>query len=85
MFGRYNIKDGIFVNAEYELLNYDYYNPAIADSRRRWVGGVLVGGGYVSGGDGSFRGPYLMVMYNLNQTIYSPYASPLIIRAGILS
>ena len=84
IFGRYNLYNGIFANAEYELLNYDFYNPAIGDAQRRWVGGMLVGGGYISGGSGNFRGPYLMALYNLNQTIYSPYGSPLIIRAGIL-
>ena len=84
IFGRYNITDGLFANAEYELLNYDFYNPAIGDAQRRWVGGMLVGGGYIYGVEGGFRGPYMMVLYNLNQTIYSPYASPLIIRAGIL-
>lgn len=84
IFGRYNVIDGVFANAEYELLNYDFYNPAIGDAERRWVGGMLVGGGYTSSMGGAFRGPYMMVLYNLNQTVYSPYASPLIVRAGIL-
>lgn len=81
---RYNIVSGLFANAEYEALNYDFYDPAVYNTSRRWVGSALVGGGYTSGDMGSFRGPYLLVLYNLNQTIYSPYPSPLIIRAGIL-
>lgn len=81
---RYNIISGLFANAEYEALNYDFYDPAVYNTNRRWVGSALVGGGYSSGDMGSFRGPYLLVLYNLNQTIYSPYPSPLIIRAGIL-
>lgn len=84
IFGRYNLFEGVIANAEYELLNFDFYNPAIGDAERRWVGGVLVGGGYINSIDGAFRGPYMMVLYNLNQTVYSPYASPLIFRAGIL-
>lgn len=72
-----------YLHAEYEYLTYksDLYNQfhtienIISEN-------VLVGGGLkqmISDDDGF----YLLLLYNINQTIYTPY-NPLVFRAGIM-
>jgi len=80
VFARYFVFENIFAHAEYEVLNlktYDSFNE------RRNIGNWLVGGGYMQQ-----LGPHfasnLSVLYALNQSPYSPYGSPLIIRPGFL-
>lgn len=76
VFARYNIWQGLFAYTEYEVLNMDAYDPGTREQERRNVGSWFVGGGY-SQPLGSRASMYLMVLYNVNETIYSPYANPL--------
>lgn len=80
VFGRYFFTDYLFAHAEYEYLNleaFDFY-----PRRRVDVESVLVGGGYFQRIDGSHSGIYIMLLYNLTESLYTPYSNP-ILRIGI--
>jgi len=84
VFARYRIKSPIFLQAEYEYLNYEYYVIA-SESLRSTLSSIFVGGGISQplGGNASFT---LMAMYNLSYDeadLTSPYSSPLRITGGI--
>lgn len=80
LFSSYWIVPEVFAHIEYEILNFD-----IPDSNdnlvRKNEAGFLVGGGYRQ-----MIGPNmysdLMILWNLNKSIYSPYTNP-IYRLGI--
>lgn len=85
-FLRYFIYRNIFLHAEYEYLNYEFV-IAQGESMRKGFNSVMGGGGFIQpiGGKVSF---YLLALYNFSYVNpvpgeYSPYPSPLIIRAGI--
>jgi hypothetical protein len=85
-FARYTIYKGFFVQTEYEYLNYEL-PVSITETTREGFNSVMAGGGLVQpmGRNLAF---YIMALYNFSYTNpapgeYSPYASPLIIRAGI--
>jgi hypothetical protein len=84
IFARYFIWRDLFVHAEYAPLyitNFIYYPPALPDEGKApWAHDVLIGGGYRQwiGDRASIN---LMVLWNVNESIYSPYSNP-IIRIG---
>lgn len=85
-FVRYTIFSGIFLQAEYEYLNYEFPESATTTIRKGY-NSFLAGGGYTQpiGGKAAF---YLLALYNfsyqsVNPGEYSPYPSPLILRGGI--
>lgn len=85
VFGRYLIWRGLFVHAEYEVVNRKIFTVTSTGQileERRWVGSKFVGGGYqqVLGGSTNL---FLMALYNLNQTDYSPRSSPIYFNMGI--
>ncbi len=86
VFGRYQFFDNIFAYAEYEVLDIPYYNNYIPNlsnqTYRKTITSPLVGGGY-SQPLGEHAQFVIMGLWNLNQTIYSPYPNP-IIRMGFL-
>jgi hypothetical protein len=83
-FLRFTVYRNIFIQTEYEYLNYEY--PVnIAETTRRTFDSFLAGGGFIQplGQRAAF---YLMALYNFSyqeSTQYSPYDSPIIVRAGI--
>lgn len=86
IFSRYYILDNIYIHAEYEVLNlatiYMYPNTGyVFEGDRIWIGSLLAGAGYRQsiGGRSSFN---IMILYNFNETIYTPYTNP-VIRVGI--
>lgn len=84
VFVRHVIAENFFAHTEYELLSREFFNPvtgAIVDGTRINVGSLLVGGGYRQriGGNSYF---ILMVLWNLNESVYSIYPNP-IIRMGV--
>jgi len=84
VFARYFIWGDLFAHAEYAPLyitNFVYYPPYIPDDGRApWAHDLLLGGGYRQWiGQKAFLS--LMVLFNVNETIYSPYSNP-IIRIG---
>lgn len=85
-FVRYTIFSGVFLQAEYEYLNYEFPQSATTTVRRGY-NSFLAGGGFVQpiGDKAAF---YLIALYNFSyQSVqpgeYSPYPSPLILRGGI--
>ncbi|MCX6235107.1 MAG: hypothetical protein NT175_10400 [Bacteroidetes bacterium] len=76
----YFVFKNIFAHAEYELLNYDAYITPFTTERVN-VNSWLVGGGFrqMIGGRSFMT---LSILWNLNETPYSPYTNP-IIRVGI--
>lgn len=77
VFSRYLILENLFAHVEYELLRLD-----VRDNVSRLLGtkdivSVLVGGGYrqMLGERSSIN---LMLLYNLNESTYSPYQNPII-------
>ena len=84
IFARYFIWRDLFVHAEYAPLyitNFIYYPPTLPDEGKApWAHDVLIGGGYRQwiGDRASIN---LMVLWNVNESIYSPYSNP-IIRIG---
>lgn len=83
-FLRFTFYRNIFLQTEYEYLNYEY--PLnVAETTRRDFNSFLAGGGFIQpiGRRAAF---YMMALYNFSyqQTAsYSPYDSPIVFRAGI--
>lgn len=79
MFFQYYFNNSIFSHAEYEVLNGNYF---INEPRRNIIS-LFVGGGLnqVIGKNSNIN---LMLLYNLNDNIYSPYSSNPIIRVGYM-
>lgn len=80
-FARFMLFRGIFVHTEYEYLSYEFFDT------RKGYESFMAGGGFIQplGDKASF---YLLALYNfLYETPaigeYSPYNSPLVIRAGV--
>lgn len=85
-FVRYTVFNGIFLQTEYEYLNYEF-PVTIEESVRKTYNSFLAGGGFVQpiGDKAAF---YLLALYNFSyQDVqpgeYTPYASPLVLRGGI--
>lgn len=84
-FLRFTVYKNIFVQTEYEYLNYEFPTQS-RETYRRNFNSFLAGGGFVQpiGEKLSF---YIMALYNFSYSssarTYSPYDSPLVIRAGI--
>jgi hypothetical protein len=88
LFARYHIWQDLFVQAEYDPLNlsyYDYYydnagNLIRGPKSNTWVHDLLVGAGYRQWiGGRAFA--TLVIFWNVNESLYSPYRNP-IIRIG---
>lgn len=77
VFSRYNILKNIFSHVEYEVLNLEAFDL----EKRINVTSILVGGGFRQqlGGRTYLN---LLVLWNINESAYSPYRNP-IIRGGI--
>lgn len=85
LFGRYSITENLFAYTEYELLSYEYIIPNYTtlryEQRRNAATSIYVGGGY-SQRIGTNSTIDLLVLYNINHDVNSPYGSPLDIRVG---
>jgi hypothetical protein len=86
IFGRYHFTENLFGHIEIEYLDFsidtykNYNNGVVKGSENIGITSIFIGGGYKQEiGDNSFF--TLMILYNLNETTYSPYTNP-IIRAG---
>ena len=79
VFGRYYFRKNLFAHGEVEYLNLADFNYV---DKRIGVESVLVGGGFIQRFSRN-AGIVAMVLYNLTQSEYSPYASPVIIRVGV--
>ncbi|MEQ9353201.1 MAG: hypothetical protein RJQ00_11520 [Vicingaceae bacterium] len=80
LFAQYFFLENFIAHAEYELLSLEAFNPIDFTEKRVTVNSVFVGGGYRSFmGGNSFVS--IMLLYNLNDDINSPYTNP-ILRIG---
>lgn len=80
LFGRYLFIENLFVHAEYEALSLktNVLNANLSPESKRFnIGSVLVGAGYRFGlGKNSYLN--LLMLWNLNETNYSPYTNPIL-------
>ncbi|HEY9488075.1 MAG TPA: hypothetical protein VIQ51_07085 [Chryseosolibacter sp.] len=83
-FLRLTVYRNIFLQTEYEYLNYEF-PVTFTETTRRSFDSFMAGGGFIQP-LGDRLAFYLMALYNFSykdQTQYSPYDSPIVIRAGI--
>jgi hypothetical protein len=82
-FVRFTVYRNIFLQTEYEYLNYEF-PVSNRETVRYDFSSFLAGGGFIQP-LGKNVGLYLMALYNFSykDNVPSPYSSPLIIRAGI--
>lgn len=84
-FARYTIYRGIFAQAEFEHLNYEYL-VGPGETQRKGFNSFMAGGGFIQplGNKAAF---FVMALYNFSYTasdaFYTPYQSPWVIRAGV--
>jgi len=79
VFARLFVVQGLYAQVEAEALNIEWLNSNL-EEYRLWIGNYFVGGGYFQK-MGKRGGMYMTVLWNLNETVYSPYSNP-IIRMG---
>ncbi|TVP50358.1 MAG: hypothetical protein EA341_07570 [Mongoliibacter sp.] len=84
VFGRYNIFPNFFAHAEYENVNYDWFDTNRNVFERIWVPAFFLGGGYFvpSGDRGGFNFTFLYNLLHDNRR--SPYFEPYVIRVGFI-
>jgi hypothetical protein len=85
-FVRFTVYKNIFLQAEYEYLNYEF-PTTITETTREEFTSVLAGGGFIQP-LGKKVALYVMALYNFSyktpaQGEYTPYNSPIVLRAGI--
>lgn len=76
VFTRYYILDNLFAHGEYEILNGEWLY-----GKRFNVTSIFAGGGYSQNLGGRVVAN-ILILWNLNESIYSPYRNP-VFRAGI--
>lgn len=82
IFSNYLLFDNFFPHVEIELLNFQYYDLANNEVKRKWISSFFVGAGYRQKvGANSFV--QIMLLYNLNYQTPSPYSVPYVYRIGI--
>ena len=84
-FLRFTVYRNIFLQTEYEYLNYEYPVYPYVENTRRTFDSFMAGGGFIQP-LGERMAFYVMALYNFSyedHAQYSPYDSPVVIRAGI--
>jgi hypothetical protein len=80
IFTRYFVTDNVFAHTEYEYLSLETFDEI--PTKRVGVGSLFIGGGYMQ----RFRsnsGVFILALYNLTESYYTPYSNP-IIRIGFV-
>lgn len=80
LFARYIFFKGLFAQAEYEALNYEYYDQIAQDHAREWLSSLFIGAGYFMNMGGRGFASFA-ILFNVLEDEYSPYTNP-IIRIG---
>lgn len=85
IFSRYNLFQPFFLQAEYEYLNFEFFDPSENDFSREGFSSVLIGGGVAQplGNRAFFT---ITALYNItydDNEFPRPYDNPLILRVGI--
>lgn len=78
LYTSYDVYKGFFLHGENELLSYNkaFFNTAGITKDRVLVNSVFVGVGYRQY-FGESSSTWIMLLYNLNETLDSPYSNPL--------
>ena len=77
VFTQYYFLQNFVAHSEVEVLNLEVFDQILdKKAERRNVTSVLVGGG-VRFSTGTNSAIIMMILWNLNETIYSPYANPI--------
>ncbi len=81
--GRHKLFENFFANAEIDFLNSPTISSISNDENRKWFVSPMVGGSYVMpfGKRGGIQATLLYIL-NYNDTVFSPYPSPLVWRMG---
>ncbi len=70
---------GIIAHFEYEFLNtkynYIYFNDTDTNKDRYWLHNILIGGGYFQQMSKKAKS-YIIILWNVNQTVDNPYTYP---------
>ncbi len=79
-FARFILLEGLFLHAEYEILNLEVPDIYFRNYSRKNISSVFLGAGYrqMIGNNSSLD---FLFLYNINESIYSPYSNP-VIRIG---
>ncbi len=81
LFTTYILFENVALYAEYEALSLEsvYFDPSQLQSKnqRFWVHTPLVGGGFAQS-LGQRSKLLILILWNLNETYYSPYSNPII-------
>jgi hypothetical protein len=85
-FARYMVYRGFFIQTEYEYLNYEF-PTTVSETVRLNFDSFMAGGGLIQPVGDRFAF-FVMALYNFSYQDpiagqYSPYTSPLVVRAGI--
>ncbi|MFT6850287.1 MAG: hypothetical protein ACJATA_001099 [Sphingobacteriales bacterium] len=85
IFARQNIFQNLFLQSEIEVLNFQPLRRNIFGEfiDRETVTSIFVGGGY-SARVSNFAAMNIMVLFNLNDSVNSPYSNP-VIRIGFVT
>lgn len=87
-FLRFTVYDNIFIQTEFEYLNYEFPVPQTSnETTRKNFNSFLAGGGFIQP-IGNSAALFIMALYNFSYRTpaagkYTPYDSPIIIRAGV--
>lgn len=88
LFARYHIFENIFAHVEYESLRYHYDDNhgsgsiLSSDQSTAVYNSIFVGGGYRQRiSQGSYF--FMMALWNLNDSAFSPYSNP-VLRMGVI-
>ncbi len=82
VFGRYTIWRSIFAHAEFEMLKMQYPELINNQINKKWMNvSSLFAGGGVRQMIGENSSLVLLVLWNFNETPYSPYSNP-VFRIG---
>lgn len=82
LFARYKVTPNVYLQGEYEYLNYEYYRVDLSTDRQGFSS-VLLGGG-VSKPVGQNASLFATALYNFSyDDPDSPYADPWVIRFGV--
>jgi hypothetical protein len=86
-FLRFNVFRGIFLQTEYEHLNYEFITYPSLETTRQSYNSFFAGGGYVQpiGRNAAF---FIMALYNFSFETprpgeYAPYYNPWVLRVGV--
>jgi hypothetical protein len=84
LFARYTVYGPLFLQGEYEYLDYEFYRTDLTTDRK--TANSFFAGGGIAQPIGAKASLFFLAMYNLTYSSYDdpkPYDSPWVLRAGV--